>query len=113
MQFKGTEEEWNSWRNVNSDPYGKAIFNYALRWADMMEAAIESGSRLEDVASNLSHEADTDGITGAMYGMAVAVLSQVWIHGDALRKWHNRQYGADDSEGVVNPAMLVIKSNAD
>lgn len=58
-------------------------------------------------ADHLSHEADTEGITGFMYGCAVNILSQCWEHGEELRKWHNKEYDYE-GEGVVNPAILTV-----
>ena len=99
----------------NSDPYGAAAVSYAARWANLMESAIESGTPLEECADKLSHDADTDGITGFMYGCAVAILAKCWKHGEALRRWHNlkTQFGtegekANASGGVLNPALLNI-----
>lgn len=57
-------------------------------------------------AEKLSHEADTEGITGFMYGCAVSILAQCWEYGEELRKWHNKEYDYD-GDGVVNPAILT------
>lgn len=99
----------------NQDPYGKGVWTYAERWADAMEAAMADGASLTAIAKETSHSADTDGITGFMYGCAVSILSQVWEHGDELRRWHNldTQIGnegekANESGGVLNPAILNI-----
>jgi len=50
-----------------------------------------------------------------MYGCAVVILSKCWEHGEALRRWHNKdtQIGdegdrANESGGVLNPALLSI-----
>lgn len=106
---------WDKTVEVNSDPYGKAGVDFARRWAEMMEEKINNGEQLKDIARQASHEADTEGITGFMYGCAVSVLSQVWIHGEELRRWHNKdtQIGdegdkANESGGVLNPALLNI-----
>jgi len=106
------EQEYKAWYDKNSGSYGRACFTYAERWAEMMEKEIEDSLvRPFDVivkdADRLSHEADVDGITGFMYGMAVNILSQCWEYGELLRKWHNKEYG-HDGDGVVNPAVLVI-----
>lgn len=62
-----------------------------------------------EVAERTSREADIDGLTGFMYSAAVSVLSSTWVHGEMLRKWHNKSYGvAESEEGVVNPAILTI-----
>lgn len=52
-------------------------------------------------------EAEKEGITGFMYGVAVSILSQCWEYGEFLRKWHNKEYGYD-GDGVVNPAVITV-----
>ena len=52
-----------------------------------MQAEIASGKELEDVADVASHEADTEGITGLMYGVD------------------------ESAEGTVNPAILIVAVN--
>jgi hypothetical protein len=91
----------------SSDSYSKRIMEYAETWARLMQAQINDGAALSDIADTASHLADTDGITGFMYGAAVSSLAQCWIHGDELRQWHNKSYG-HSGDGVVNPAVLTI-----
>ena len=103
-------DAWQSWTSKNQDAYGGTVIEYAERWARLMESEMAQGKELEDIATSTSDDADTDGITGFMYGAAVRVLAVCWTHGDRLRKWHNKRYGApENSEGVVNPAVLVVK----
>lgn len=108
----GKEKDYKEWRDKNTDPYGNAVFTYAERWAESMEQMIEEvGDVTKAIAENaesLSHEADTEGITGFMYGAAVSILAQCWKHGETLRAWHNGEYNYE-GEGVVNPAILVVK----
>lgn len=106
---------WQKCLDNNQDAYGSAINGYANRWACLMEKGIASGQALADIAKATSSEADTDGITGFMYGAAVATLAAVWIHGEELRRWHNkdsqiRDEGdrANENGGVLNPAILVL-----
>ena len=97
------QEHWQKWVYNNTDPYGSAIIRYAERWADLMEQKINTGEKLVDIASKTSDEADTEGITGFMYGCAVQILSDVWKHGEDLRLWHNKKYGHDRSiKGGLN-----------
>lgn len=100
-------EAWESWTSKNTDPYGSACVRYAEKWARLMQSEIAAGKNLEDVADDTSRRADTEGITGFMFGAAVAMLTGAWKHGEALRKWHNGNYG-HDGDGVVNPAVLTI-----
>lgn len=110
------QKEYDDWKLAQGDdPYGLECFNYAERWANLMEKAISKGKKLGDVAEDLSHKADTSGITGFMYGMAVSILSQCWIRGEELRRWSNLnlQIGdegerANEEGGVLNPTLLSI-----
>lgn len=109
--IKGKEKEYKDWYNKNSDEYGRACFTYAERWAELLEAEINKSNDVMkcfvDNADRLSHEADTEGITGFMYGCAVSILSQSWEYGEYLRKWHNKEYDYD-GDGVVNPAIMTV-----
>lgn len=102
------EKVYEEWKLQNTDPYGAGIFRYAEKWAHLMEAEVESGKAVKDIADRLSHEADTEGITGYMYGASVNILSQCWEFGGELRKWHNKDYDYEGN-GVVNPAILNVK----
>jgi hypothetical protein len=95
--------------NQDSD-YGRACFDFARDWARLMQKRMTANATVADVAPDCESIIDGFyGITGFMYGMAVNILSQVWIHGDALRVWHNGRYGvSEDKEGVVNPAILTV-----
>lgn len=101
---------WEKWVQANKDGYGNAIIQYADRWARLMELCLAKDPRvrIEDCAEQASHLADNEGITGFMYGAAVSMLSRVWVHGEELRRWHNKEYGQPDAKGTVNPAILTI-----
>jgi hypothetical protein len=108
-------ESWKKANEANPDGYGGAIMTYAERWARLMEARMAKGERIAEIASECSHLADEEGITGFMYGAAVSVLAGVWVHGEALRLWHNLKtqikdegQKANDSGGVLNPAVISI-----
>lgn len=107
MKLKN-KKVWKKIVAINNDPYGSCVVRYAERWANAMEKEMESGKSLIDIADATSHKADTEGITGYMYVCAVSILSQVWEHGEELRKWHNKEYGYEGN-GIVNPAIITIK----
>lgn len=115
MLFKN-EELWNTGLANNDDPYGKGIYRFAQKWAELMEERI-AGDRTQVavIAHQASHDADDEGITGFMYGAAVSVLSHVWEYGEELRRWHNCEYQigdegdrANENGGVINPAIMII-----
>lgn len=105
--LEGKEQEYQDWKNNNQDGYGRGIFRYVEAWANMMEEKINNGEHIRDIADKTSFEADTEGITGFMYGAAVNILSQEWEYGEELRKWHNKEYDYE-GDGIVNPAIITI-----
>lgn len=109
MKIKiGKEKEFERFVEINSkDFYSRGVVDYMTRWAELMEKEIENGARVADIADSTSTRADTDGITGYMYGCAVSVLLHFWEYGEELIKWHNKEYNYD-GDGVVNPAILVV-----
>ena len=105
-------EEWNEFVEKNKDPYGKAILIFANRWATLMEESMTNGfnSLTDKQIENLSYKASDEvgGITGFMYGASIATLKNTWKYGKELNKWHNKQYGKENADGTVNPAILTI-----
>lgn len=115
MKLKN-QANWKLGLSKNQDDYGGAVYQYAEKWADLMEARMNDGAELMDIADATSHEANTDGITGFMYGAAVSILADVWAHGETLRQWHNlktqiKDEGekANEEGGILNPALLSIE----
>jgi hypothetical protein len=114
MELKDAEG-WARAKAANTDPYGGRVISYAEDWANFMEREMATGKTVAECAKPTSREADTDGITGFMYGAAVSILAAVWAHGEDLRRWHNLdiQIGtegekANESGGTLNPALLNI-----
>lgn len=108
-------EGWRKAVAANTDDYGSGVIRYAEKWARLMEGRVAAGDTLEACAEKTSHLADDEGITGFMYGCAVNILSQVWIYGDQLRRWHNLKHQlrdegekANESGAVLNPAVITI-----
>ena len=110
------QKDWDEGVENNDDPYGAAVYRYAKNWANLMESEIDNGVVLEKCAKETSHSADTEGITGFMYGCAVSVLANCWEHGEQLRQWHNLDTQIQDegekanaTGGTLNPALLNIQ----
>ena len=111
MKIKeGMEEEYKKAVEINDDGYGKRIHEFAKDWAEFMEARMEKGEKLKDIAKECGTKADFDGITGFMYGAVVTVLGGFWEHGDQLVRWHNHEETGVCSKNPVpkNPAILEI-----
>jgi len=116
MKFKD-KATWESFVAKNMDPYGAGVVQYAEQWADLMETRIAEGKSVTQMAEETSFiAAKGTGLSGFQYGCAVAILSQVWLYGEALRQWHNlhTQLGtegerANQSGGVLNPALIRLE----
>ena len=110
------KKEYDDWiANQKGEGYGLACFAYAEGWAKLMQKEFANRNvENPDVTSMVAHAENCSdqvnfmGITGAMYGMAVAILAKCWKHGEALRQWHNKEWGHEGSEGIVNPAVFTI-----
>lgn len=85
----GTEQEYAEYKALQTDAYSARIVSFSEDWANLMEDRMAKGEVIKDIARPTASEADTDGITGYMYGCAVRALSNFWVHGEALRLWHN------------------------
>ena len=90
--LKGKEADYNNFKELNSkDFYSKGVVDYAERWADMMEDKINNGEKLEDIVETTSFEADTEGITGFMFGCAKNILIDYWEYGEVIKKLQNNR----------------------
>lgn len=114
MDFRN-EEYWKKGLALNTDDYGGEVYRYAEAWADLMENEISQGKELKEIAKQTSHTADSEGITGYMYGTAVSILAKCWVHGEELRLWSNLdiQVGtegekANENGDTLNPALISI-----
>lgn len=108
-------DTWQRHVEINSDPYSACTIAFAGLWGRLMEGQIAAGRTIKDCAEEMSSLADTEGITGFMYGCAVSLLAKFWVHGEALRRWHNLGTAIGDegekanaSGGVLNPAVMSI-----
>ena len=110
IEFKdaNTKKVWDKWIEIDSKDFYSAKF--ALYWVKYMQYLMNKHNKsVSQIADNSAHLADRMfGITGFQYGLALNAISNCWKYGDELRKWHNKQFGCEDSEGVVNPAVINI-----
>lgn len=107
------EESWKKRVVNNTDGYGGKVTSFAERWARLMEGRMANGDTLEACSDETFSLANNEDISGFMKGCALYILSQEWIHGEQLCRWHNLkiQTGregekANESGEVLNPALL-------
>ena len=112
---KGKEAAYKHFVEINStDPYSLGVVRFMIAWADYMEKEIDIYGDPEKAiyerkdATMCRADDDAGGITGFMYGCAVSALRELWEYGDILNRIHNKEYGVEDDNGTVNPAILTI-----
>ncbi len=88
MKIKeGKEDVFENWRKNNQDPYGVEVFEYAERWATLMEKARDNRGvvfSMAEVADETSKKADTTGISEPQHNWAKSLLRVCWEHGSEL-----------------------------
>ncbi len=89
----GKEQEYADYVAKNSnDGYSRGVIDYGEMWAKLMQVEISKGKAVKDIADETQKPLGYLGISGFMYGCAVQALSYFWVHGEDLRKWHNKEY---------------------
>ena len=79
------KKRYIEWKKKNEDEYGKEVFEFVERWADLMEVVRAAGRKIDDVYEELSDTANKNGITGMMYYVALKILVENWVYGDELK----------------------------
>lgn len=110
FQASGNVDEWNAeLERTDLDGYIMATVQFADKWARMMQHYRTHGMTMNECMAKSEENLDYMGITGNMYGFAVALLSSNWKFGEELRLAHNAKY-RHSRPGTVNPAILTMKA---
>lgn len=107
---------WKAKRINKSSSYSNRVITYAHEWAVGMQRAMREGKEISEVANEMGHFVDYDGISGFMHGRAASFIACFWKHGEKFRKWYNCYYQIGDQGerankekgAVLNPAILTI-----
>lgn len=109
------KSEFEHGLSKNQDPYGFGCYKYGCNWAALMEERVKAGESIAECWRDCGSEADTEGVTGFMYGMAAAMISDIWVHGEEFRRAYNTgmQVGTEGDRAnargsVLNPALLAM-----
>ena len=102
------EKLWEKAQANNTDPYGNACIMVARR---AMEILDEEPGEIDPHAliTRADKESGAGGITGFMAGAAANIISGVHSRGEEFRKAWNKDFGVEEGDGVVNPAILNIE----
>lgn len=118
------EKDWNECVEKNKDAYGKACVDVARKAMEILDN--EPGDfDTHSLICRADEESGAGGITGFMAGCVAQMISRCHSRGDEFRqKWNNdngiiktpegkKDIGAkkaNESGGVINPAILTIET---
>lgn len=104
-------DAWKEWRDNNTDAYGGAC----VRVAYNVMKKLDDGEPIADVHELICDADDVGGITGFMAGAVASMVSGCHERGEEFRRLWNGDVAigdeggkANDSGGVLNPALLNI-----
>lgn len=103
-------ESWDLWVKNNQDPYGKACVDVAREVMSILDKneSFDPHQIICDADDNIK----AGGITGFMAGCVAQMVSKCHSRGEEFRKaWNGdvgKHTGQEDSEGVLNPAIINI-----
>lgn len=85
------KESWD--RVLAANPaggYEGKILRFAGRWAERMEARLEWGEKVEEVAEEAIDDPELR-LTSTQLCMAVVALAKHWAHGAELKSWYDKR----------------------
>ncbi|MHC4620377.1 MAG: hypothetical protein ACYTEQ_21720 [Planctomycetota bacterium] len=109
-------EDWEKCVEINKDPYGKACVDVARRVMELLDA--EPGEfDPHKLICRADDDIDAGGLTGFMAGCVAQMVSACHSRGeDFRRKWnldsqiHDEGEKANESGGILNPAVLTVET---
>lgn len=99
-----TAEEWLQFADNNTND-GYSVF--IVKATISMMKKFEEGISFEEAEQKVYYE--ELGLSGFMAGATANALSHFAKKGEEYRKYWNKQYGVENSEGTVNPAVMTVK----
>lgn len=80
------KKRYIKWKEKIESEYSNEVFEFAERWAGMMEIEIRKGKKIKNIYQKLLDKANINGITGAMYFMGLKMLVECWKYGKELKE---------------------------
>ena len=104
------KEDWKKSVDNNQDDYSKCCVDVARRVMEILDKENEFDPHA--IITQADEDIKAGGITGFMAGCVAQMVSHCHSRGEEFRKLWNKDVGSvtgqEDSEGVLNPALLTI-----
>lgn len=103
------KKAWKIWVEKNNDAYGKACVDTARKVMTYLDE--EKEIDVNKMINRADKEANAGGLTGFMAGAVAQMVVRCHSRGEEFKKKWNARYGVkEDVKGVVNPAILTLKT---
>ncbi|KKM77529.1 hypothetical protein LCGC14_1369040 [marine sediment metagenome] len=112
------QDKWRSYEEKNTNDYGGACVKVARQVMEILDE--EPGDfDTHQIICRADDEVNAGGITGFMAGCVAIMVSKCHSRGEEFRrKWnkgnqiHDEGDKANESGGVLNPAVLVVNEKS-
>lgn len=102
------KKDWNKAIKNNKDKYGKACVDTARRVMELLDEVKDFDCH--DLIVKADKEVKAGGLTGFMAGAVASMVSAFHSRGKEFKKQWNKDWGDENRRGVINPALMSIKS---
>ena len=104
------QEKWNKWVEANKDDgYGNACVDVAREVMRLLDTPEYQEFNPHSIICDADENVQADGITGFMAGCVAQMVTQCHSRGEEFKVKWNKQYDDKPREGVINPALLILK----
>jgi len=103
------QKKWDNFVSKNNDSYGKACVDTARKVMEILDK--EKDFDCHDLIVRASKEVKSGGLTGFMAGAVASMINSCHSRGEEFKKKWNKGYGDENRKGVINPALITIKTN--
>jgi hypothetical protein len=105
-------EKWNNYETKNTDSYSKCCVNVARQvMKNLDNIIIDEEFNPSDLIIKSEHEICESGLTGFMAGCIAEMVIQCHDKGEEFKgSWNKHCGGSGKETGVINPAIITIKS---
>jgi hypothetical protein len=104
------QESLKIWEKKNTDPYGKCCIDVAKEVMKILDK--NESFDVHKIICDADKNAEAGGITGFMASFVTRIVVECHSRGDEFRKAWNKEVGTitgqEESEGILNPALLRI-----
>ena len=104
---------WDNCVKINDDSYGKAAVDVAREVMRLLDTPEYKDFDTHKIVCDADDGIKAGGITGFMAGCVAQMVSKHSSRGEEFRRKWNEDHGIkeqDDKGGVVNPAILTVKT---